>query len=179
MMKKNIDKKTFKNYKKMKSIKFVILIFFVITSQLLSQNLDFFDKIIGTWEGIYNAGLFQGDTIKNREQLKIQWILNKQYVQIDMTGSVVKYPDFKYEEKLLFTLGEDNYIIGWGFTESGYKSQIEFRGWAENNKLVLDEKGKNIKGKWILELKDGMLIRTCTGIIDNHESNVEAIYRKK
>lgn len=163
----------------MRIIKFVILIFFAVTCQLFSQNLDFFEKITGKWEGIYNAGVFQGDTIKNREQLNIQWILKKQYVQIDMTGSIINHPEFKYEERLLFTLDENDNIIGWGFTESGYKDHVDFKGRSDNDKLVLDEKGENIKGKWIFELKDGMLIRTSTGIIDNQESNVEAIYKKK
>jgi hypothetical protein len=58
----------------MKSIKFIILIFFELKSQLFSQNLDFFDKIIGTWEGIYNAGFFMGDTIKNRDHLFYSFI---------------------------------------------------------------------------------------------------------
>lgn len=127
-------------------------------AQDIEEYLDFFSNLVGTWESVYEVN----DGIKNTEQWDIQWILGKHFIQIDEKGRPDKYLDFVYEEKYLFTLDENDKLVGWIFVDNREQYFITFTGKLEGSKLKLKLKlkGKEYYSDATIEYKDGKLIRT-------------------
>ncbi len=147
----------------MKSFSLFPLLFLLFCSHLSAQNaddyLDFFSNLLGTWESTYEVN----DGIKNKEQWDIQWILAKNFIQIDVKGEPNKYPGHIYEEKYFFTLDENYKLVGWIFVDNREYNYSKFKGELDGDALKFKGKGNNFSYNITLELKDGKLIRTSEG----------------
>lgn len=147
----------------MKPFRLFPLLFLLFSSSLFAQDaddyLDFFSNLLGTWESTYEVN----DGIKNKEQWNIQWILAKNFVQIDVRGEPDKYPGQIYEMKYFLTLDENYKLVGWIFIDNREYNYSNFKGELVENTLKFKGKGKTFSYSTTLELKDGKLIRTDEG----------------
>jgi hypothetical protein len=163
----------------MKTFKLFLLLFLLFSSRLFAQDvddyLDFFSNLIGKWESTYEVN----DGIINKEQWEIKWILNKHFVEIYEKGEPDKYPGQIYEEKYLFSLDENDKLIGWIFGDSREYLFSKFKGELVENLLKFKGKGKNFSYSTTLELKDGKLIRTGEGEHKGKKfQKVVAVYKR-
>ena len=120
-----------------KGIFYSICIFVLLFSNTYPQvNNKQFEPFAGKWEGIYEAG---GD--KNKEVLENKFIHKNMFFEMFVSGQMVDNPSNKYTSSAVFTVNDNDAIIGWGFDEDGYKGIVEYKGTISGNKVIL--KGKS------------------------------------
>ena len=160
----------------MKKLILILLLFFV--SNVYSQiDIKPFEEFTGKWEGIYEVG---GE--KNKEILINSLFHKNMFFRMDVSGEMVKNSSLKYSESAIFTINDNDEIIGWGFGEDGYKGIVNFKGKMVENKVILSGNCTYYTLDLSYEIKDSKLIRKSKYIFKDSPDNpsiVECIYTKK
>jgi len=160
----------------MKKLILILLLFFV--SNVYSQiDIKPFEEFTGKWEGIYEAG---GE--KNKEILNNSLIHKNMFFRMDVSGEMVKNSSLKYSSSAIFTINDNDEIIGWGFSEDGYKGIVNYKGKIVDNKVILSGKCTDYTLDLSYEIKDSKLIRKSKYIFKDSPDNpsiVECVYTKK
>jgi hypothetical protein len=155
----------------------IILFLFLMTNLYAQIDVKPIEEFIGTWEGIYEAG-----GIKNKEILVNEFLHKKMFFRMEVSGEMLNNPDYKYTSSALFTINDDDEIIGWGFNEDGFNGIINYKGKIDNNKINLTGKSSEYKVEISYEIKDSKLVRKSKWIYNDKPdkpSVIECVYKKK
>jgi hypothetical protein len=133
------------------SICAVILLFSNAYTQVKNEQ---FEQFAGKWEGIYEAG---GD--KNKEVLENKFIHKNMFFEMFVSGQMVDNSSNKYTSSVVFTVNENEAIVGWGFDEDGYKGIVEYKGTISGNKVILKGKSKDYTVEITYEIYSDKLTR--------------------
>ena len=159
-----------------KSINIILVSIFIIISNLFSQNdVSIFDKWVGEWEGVYEVNGY-----KNKELMVNDWALNKAYFRMDIQGSMADEPEMKYSSTTYLTLDNDGNIVGWDFSDGGYKDFIALKGKINENVVKLTGTNPDYSVKINFEYKAGKIIRKAEFKKKEKDSKLitETIFKK-
>jgi hypothetical protein len=87
------------------------------------------------------------------------WVLNKAYFKIDIQGNLVDDPEMKYWSTTYLTIDDDGNIVGWSFSDGGYKNFISIKGSINDNIVILKGTNPGFSDRINFEYKEGKIIR--------------------
>ena len=162
----------------MKKIMIFYLFLFSLYTAKGNTQIDFkpFEEFSGKWEGIYEI-----EGTRNKEILENKFIHKNMFFEMNIRGQMEGNSSYKYTSSAVFTVGEKEEIVGWGFDEDGYKGIVQYKGKIDGNKVVLKGKSRDYSVELSYEVISGKLIRKSKWIFSDSPdkpSVVECVYKK-
>jgi hypothetical protein len=127
------------------AIAFIFLSF--LSASLFSQDMSapkpvenkVLEAMTGDWTGV---GDMMG--MKWNETLKIEWILNHQFIKMDMTMTAEGKPEMKYSGTGIYGVGAKGECLGWWFDDWGATAVASGTGEFDYNKMSMHIFSKNL-----------------------------------
>jgi hypothetical protein len=163
-----------------------MLVFFSVKSfsqdsMQLPKPLDVkvFDAMIGQWEG---TNQMMG--MMFNQKAKVYWILNKQFLAMEVENISVDKPDMKYSGIGYFSVDKDGKVKSWWFDDWGAEMTMSGAGIISDMKFTSVSSGPmNMKDDRAFEVKGDELIMTATSTWNENgkeqKSEGREVFKKK
>jgi hypothetical protein len=130
----------------MKYLAIVIILFSFFSGNLYSQEMmppkplenKVLEAMTGEWTGV---GESMG--MKWNESLKIEWMLNHQFIKMQMTMYAEGKPEMKYSGTGIYGVGTKGECLGWWFDDWGANAVSTGTGEFDFDKMSLHMVSKN------------------------------------
>ena len=130
----------------MKYFAILIVLVFIFSANLFAQDMmppkplenKVLEAMVGEWTGV---GDMMG--MKWNETLKMEWILNHQFVKLEMKMVAEGKPEMKYTSMCIYGVGMKGECLGWWFDEWGAVGVINGIGEFDYDKMSMHMVSKN------------------------------------
>lgn len=138
-----------------------------------------YDAMVGTWV----AKDVEGMGKKMNDVMKVSWVLNHQFIMIDLTGTDTKNPKFKYKAIGFSGIDENGKAKTVWLDIWGAKGISTGSGEFGENSLTLTDSSPFFKETRTIEIKGKEMLMHAKGTktIDGKEIpfDITAVYKKK
>jgi len=117
-----------------------------------------YESMIGSWEG---ESIMMGTP--TRQEVTIEWILNKQFIQMHVKGYNKQSGEMAYEGMGLFGVDAKGDAMGWWFDNWGASAMSTGTGTFKDNMLDFKDANAMFKENRTFETKGSELIMKAKG----------------
>jgi len=149
----------------------LFVLFFFATVNLYSQDEmappkpaenKVYDALCGEWTA--ESSSMMG--MKMKEEVKIYWNLNHQYIFMELKAVGIDNPNVKYSGFGIFGLNKNGNAKAWWFDDWGASSIATGEGTFENDKLILKDGNDMFQETRTFEVKGNELTMSSKGTMN-------------
>ena len=150
-----------------KKVTFSLIILSLLTINVVSQDAwqppkplenKVYESMIGSWEG---ENMMMGTATK--EEITIEWILNKQFIKMHVKGFNKQTNEISYEGVGIYGIDKDGNALGWWFDNWGASSIATGTGTFKDNMLEMKDGNAMFKETRTFEVKGNELTMKSKG----------------
>jgi hypothetical protein len=151
----------------MKIIKLLISVFILLSFLSLNSftqemgppkpvDNKVFDAMCGEWTGVSDM---MG--AKMKEEMKIYWNLNHQFIFMELTSTGIDNPNMTYRGLGIYGVNKDGKAVTWWFDDWGAEGVATGTGTFEENKLNTSSSNPMYKENRVIEIMGEEIIMTA------------------
>ena len=118
-----------------------------------------YEAMVGTWEG-------ESDMMgmKMKQDVKIYWALDHQYIFMEVKSTSVDKPDIKYSGLGIFGVDKEGKSLGWWFDNWGASAMSSGSGTFGENKLIFTDGNEMFNETRIFEITAEGMTMSAKGV---------------